>query len=126
MDYDRDRWQMEIKRTPVEEIMRSLAFETGVDDARKGYPPRYDDPMRERLHGWTWTATENDSVNYERGRQFPAADLRSMHLRVRGGRLNSRAVKLFRDAVGKGFITYSAPSSSATELAKFSLGILPN
>jgi hypothetical protein len=62
MDYDRDRWQMEIKRTPVEEIMRSLAFETGVDDARKGYPPRYDDPMRERLRGWKWTATANDSV----------------------------------------------------------------
>jgi hypothetical protein len=72
---------------------------------RKGYPTRYDDPliMRERLYGWTWTATASDSANYERGRLWAALAQRSTRLRVKG-RLNSGAVRIFRDSVEKGLV----------------------
>jgi hypothetical protein len=61
----------------------------GAWHRQNGYPPDYDDPL--------WR-TPNEASAHERGRQW-ATIAKRMRLKVKG-KLNPKAVALFRDAVG--------------------------
>jgi hypothetical protein len=79
--------QVEVVSCTIEKIMRSPWFARGVADRRAGRPlldvdADHDDP--------TWS--------YERGRQWASIAPRSLRLRLKNGRLNPVAVKLFEDA----------------------------
>jgi hypothetical protein len=65
-------------------IMRSPAFQAGVEDVRAGKYPRFD-----------WFV---DNWSYERGRQWAMVAPMSMPLRI-GKRLNPKAIDVFVEHV---------------------------
>ncbi len=67
--------------------MRSAAFKAGAEDVRAGRPARFD---------------EFDCDDYERGRQWAVLAPMTMPLRLKGGKLNADAVRLFDDAFDRG------------------------
>ena len=83
------RQQVKTGFTTPKAIMQSADFWIGVADVRLGRPADFD---------------ENDSWNYERGRQWALIAPASMPLRI-GGKLNREALKLLERAFIEGNIT---------------------
>jgi hypothetical protein len=73
--------QIPTKIASPEEIMRTKAFRHGVNDVRRGKPPRFD--------------TFDDDWEYERGRQFAVLAPHCLEI-VLGERLNPKAVQFFK------------------------------
>lgn len=74
----------------AEAVMGHKSFRLGVEDARAGRRPRFDD-----LYEPCWA--------YERGRLFACLAPRTMPIFI-GGKLNPKAVTLFRAAYWQDFI----------------------
>ena len=89
---DRETDQVETVRTTAERIMRHADFKLGVDDVRNGRPPRFDNYDE-----------INDQWLYERGRLFAIIAPASMPLRIQG-KLNPKAVALYRAAYNRGYV----------------------
>jgi hypothetical protein len=77
--------QVPTRRTSHASVMRSTAFKQGVAEVRAASPPDFDTETADI--DWCW--------NYERGRQWATAAPKDMPLMI-GGRLNPRALALFR------------------------------
>jgi hypothetical protein len=90
---DRSRAQIDTVTIPFEDIVGAEAFAIGVDERRRGAPPRFDIPRTNTDAVW-W---------YEKGRQFGVVAPAGMPLRV-NGKLNKEAVRLYAHFVQKGFI----------------------
>jgi hypothetical protein len=75
----------------TEEIMRHANFQKGLDDARSGRPPRFD---------------QNDDLNwsYERGRLFAYIAPTNIPLFLHGRYLNPTALALYRAACERSLI----------------------
>jgi hypothetical protein len=104
-EYDREEQQVPVHGVTTEWIMRSEAFQRGVDDVRAGRPPCYDE------FSFTQETPEEDCKeqvnaqwNYERGRQFALLAPATMPIRTENGKLNPRAVALFNAASDRGYI----------------------
>ena len=85
--------QIETVSVSIERIMGSKNFVLGVEDRRRGAPPRFD---HEETNG-------HDAWNYERGRLWASVAPFTMPLRI-GKRLNPKAVALYAAAYTKGYI----------------------
>jgi hypothetical protein len=86
-------------RVPIEKTMRDSAFERGVKSYREGWPPDYDKPFGKLI-----PTSDNDIANFERGRQWASIAPKSTKIFVKG-KLNPRALAIFRKAVEDGSIT---------------------
>lgn len=82
------REQVPTRAVSAEYIMRHAAFARGVAEKRNGRPPDYD---------------ANDDWEYERGRLWASIAPLSMPLKI-GGRLNPKAVALYKGARKRNFI----------------------
>jgi hypothetical protein len=74
------RPQAGVRGQSASAMIRSKEFNEGVDDVRRGRPPRYDDPI-----AFNW--------NYERGRQWATIAPMRMPTKI-GGKANPAAVAL--------------------------------
>jgi hypothetical protein len=81
--------QIPTRACTIESVMRSASFTTGVDDVRSGSPPNFDD--------------QYDDWSYERGRQWASLAPISLELKI-DGKLNPKAVALYRVALRRGYI----------------------
>jgi hypothetical protein len=81
--------QVPTRACTVESVMRSASFSTGVGDVRNGSPPNYDD--------------QYDDWSYERGRLWASLAPVSLELKI-NGKLNPKAVALYRAALKRGYI----------------------
>jgi hypothetical protein len=79
--------QVETTKASVEWVMRDPSFAAGVNDVRRGLPPRFDDPKMADDIDKQW--------NYERGRFWAIIAPRSLALRL-NGKLNPKAIALYR------------------------------
>jgi hypothetical protein len=70
-------------------LMRRANFRPGLEDARAGRPPRFDE------------LTDDDAWSYERGRLFGFIAPVSLLLFI-DGKLNSKALALFEAAFERG------------------------
>jgi hypothetical protein len=86
-----EREQVTTARAFIEQIMRCPGFARGMEDKRAGLAPRFDDYGEDR---W-WS--------YERGRQFAGIAPVSMTLEL-GGKLNPKAVALFKAAMHRRYL----------------------
>ena len=84
----RDRGQASVRLVSNASIMRSAAFQRGVEDKRAGRHPCYD---------------ANDDWSYERGRQWAALAPMTTPLRVKG-KLSPKALALFVAAMQRRYI----------------------
>lgn len=83
--------------------MRSAAFAAGVNDGRAGQSPRYEDYSFDQSEGDAAASAKiNGHWNYERGRQWASIAPLSMPLRIEG-KLNPKAVALYRAACKRGY-----------------------
>ena len=83
--------QVDTIATTTAAIMNRRDFARGVQEARNGLPPNYDD------------CEEDGYWSYERGRQFALVAPRSLPLRI-GGRLNPKAIALYDAACKRGWL----------------------
>jgi hypothetical protein len=74
----------------IESIMGTREFAAGIHDVRHGSPPRFD-------------VFCDDDWGYERGRLFAYIAPLSMQIRI-NGRLNRKAIALYRVAMERGYI----------------------
>jgi hypothetical protein len=88
---DRRIQQVDMEQVQNSTIMKSVEFKAGVEDVRGGMPARFDEFALDHL----WA--------YERGRLFAHLAPRSMPIKV-GGKLNPKALALFRLAGQRGLI----------------------
>ena len=75
-------------------FMQQKSFARGIEDVRTGQPPRFD----------AYAGNINDLVAYEKGRQFAFLVPTSLPLKL-NGKLNPKALRLFKAAVNRKDIT---------------------
>jgi hypothetical protein len=73
------KWQLPERLVSLSSIMRSAVFRRGVAEVRAGRPPRFDD---------------EDSWEYERGRQWAIAAPTTMQVKI-GRRVNPDAIDVY-------------------------------
>jgi hypothetical protein len=90
---ERDRDQIRTEECSCSWFMRQKSFARGVEDVRTGQPARFD----------AYAANINDLWAYEKGRQFAFLVPLSLPLKL-NGKLNPKALRLFKAAVDRGDI----------------------
>jgi hypothetical protein len=88
------REQIDTEECSCSWFMQRPSFMHGVEDVRAGRPARFD----------TYAANTNSLWAYEKGRQFATIVSRSLPLTL-NGKLNRKALRLFKAAVDRGDIT---------------------
>lgn len=84
--------------------MSRPAFQRGVDDARAGKLPDYDQFTFDQSSDEEFVQEQiNGCWDYERGRQWARIAPMSMSLRI-DGELNPKAVRLYDAASDKGYV----------------------